>query len=146
MKKLSTEIIRKNGEIRTITVEVDDIYADWLLTQPKEVYHDAVLFEYRTSCVERKETRYIQSLDASMDNGFDIADESVDIAKELLQKADNERLYAAMQHLTEKQYLIIWLNAVEGLSFREIGRRFGISKTTVVEQFNAAVKKIRKIF
>ncbi|MEE0970649.1 MAG: sigma-70 family RNA polymerase sigma factor [Clostridia bacterium] len=104
------------------------------------------MFEYRTSCTERKETRYIQSLDASMDNGFDIADESVDIAKELLQKADNERLYAAMEHLTEKQYLILWLNAVEGLSFREIGRRFGISKTTVVEQFNAAVKKIRKNF
>jgi len=70
----------------------------------------------------------------------------VDIAKELLQKADNERLYAAMEHLTEKQYLILWLNVVEGLSFREIGRRFGISKTTVVEQFNAAVKKIRKNF
>ena len=54
MKKLSTEIIRKNGEIRTITVEVDDIYAEWLLTQPKEIFHDAVLFEYRTSCVERR--------------------------------------------------------------------------------------------
>ena len=146
MKKLSTEITTKKGEIKIITVEVDDIYADWLVTQPQEIYHDAVMFEYRTSCVERKETRYIQSLDASMDNGFDIADESVDIAKELLQKADNERLYAAMEHLTEKQYLILWLNAVEGLSFREIGRRFGISKTTVVEQFNAAVKKIRKNF
>lgn len=146
MKKLSTEITTKKGERKIITVEVDDIYADWLVTQPQEIYHDAVMFEYRTSCVERKETRYIQSLDASMDNGFDIADESVDIAKELLQKADNERLYAAMEHLTEKQYLILWLNAVEGLSFREIGRRFGISKTTVVEQFNAAVKKIRKNF
>ena len=146
MKKLSTEITTKKGEIKIITVEVDDIYADWLVTQPQEIYHDAVMFEYRTSCVERKETRYVQSLDASMDNGFDIADESVDIAKELLQKADNERLYAAMEHLTEKQYLILWLNAVEGLSFREIGRRFGISKTTVVEQFNAAVKKIRKNF
>lgn len=146
MKKLSTEITTKKGERKIITVEVDDIYADWLVTQPQEIYHDAVMFEYRTSCVERKETRYIQSLDASMDNGFDIADESVDIAKELLQKAANERLYAAMEHLTEKQYLILWLNAVEGLSFREIGRRFGISKTTVVEQFNAAVKKIRKNF
>ena len=146
MKKLSTEITTKKGERKIITVEVDDIYADWLVTQPQEIYHDAVMFEYRTSRTERKETRYIQSLDASMDNGFDIADESVDIAKELLQKADNERLYAAMEHLTEKQYLILWLNAVEGLSFREIGRRFGISKTTVVEQFNAAVKKIRKNF
>ena len=62
MKKLSTEIITKKGETKIITVEVDDIYADWLVTQPQEIYHDAVMFEYRTSCVERKETRYIQSL------------------------------------------------------------------------------------
>ena len=74
MKKLSTEITTKKGEIKIITVEVDDMYADWLVTQPQEIYHDAVMFEYRTSCTERKETRYIQSLDASMDNGFDIAD------------------------------------------------------------------------
>ena len=74
MKKLSTEITTKKGERKIITVEVDDIYADWLVTQPQEIYHDAVMFEYRTSCTERKETRYIQSLDASMDNGFDIAD------------------------------------------------------------------------
>ena len=86
MKKLSTEIIRKNGEIRTITVEVDDIYAEWLLTQPQEIYHDAVMFEYRTSCVERKETRYIQSLDASMDNGFDIADESLESVEDMAER------------------------------------------------------------
>ena len=98
MKKLSTEITTKKGERKIITVEVDDIYADWLVTQPQEIYHDAVMFEYRTSCTERKETRYIQSLDASMDNGFDIADESVDIAKELLQKADNERLYYFLEY------------------------------------------------
>ena len=146
MKKLSTEIIRKNGEIRTITVEVDDIYAEWLLTQPKEIFHDAVLFEYRTSCVERKETRYIQSLDASMDNGFDVADESVDIMRTILQNAENERLYAAMKYLTEKQYLMLWLKAVDGLSFREISRRYGLNKDTVVEHFNAAVKKIKKYF
>lgn len=33
MKKLSTEITTKKGERKIITVEVDDIYADWLVTQ-----------------------------------------------------------------------------------------------------------------
>ena len=99
MKKLSTEITTKKGEIKIITVEVDDMYADWLVTQPQEIYHDAVMFEYRTSCTERKETRYVQSLDASMDNGFDIADENVDVAKSVVQQCENERLYTAMKHL-----------------------------------------------
>ena len=31
MKKLSTEITTKKGEIKIITVEVDDMYADWLV-------------------------------------------------------------------------------------------------------------------
>lgn len=146
MKKLSTEITTKKGEIKIITVEVDDMYADWLVTQPQEIYHDAVMFEYRTSCTERKETRYVQSLDASMDNGFDIADENVDVAKSVVQQCENERLYTAMKHLTEKQYLVLWLKAVEGLSFREIGRKLGINKDTVVEHFNAAKKKIQKNF
>ena len=58
----------------------------------------------------------------------------------------NERLYTAMSHLTEKQYLVLWLKAVEGLSFREIGRRLGLNKDTVVEHFNAAKKKIQNNF
>ena len=81
-----------------------------------------------------------------MDNGFDVADESVDIMRTILQNAENERLYAAMKYLTEKQYLVLWLKAVDGLSFREISRRYGLNKDTVVEHFNAAAKKIKKYF
>ena len=146
MKKLSTEITTKKGERKIITVDVDDMYADWLITQPNEIYHDAVVFEYRANCVERKETRHIQSLEASTDHGFDVADESEDVAKAVWQKCDHERLYAAMKYLTEKQYLVLWLKAVEGMSFREIGRRLGLNKATVVEHFNAAKKKIQKYF
>ena len=39
MKKLSTEITTKKGERKIITVDVDDMYADWLITQPNEIYH-----------------------------------------------------------------------------------------------------------
>ena len=145
-KKLSTEMTTKKGERKIITVEVDDTYGEWLVSQPREIYHDAVVFEYRTSCTERKETRYVQSLDASIDNGFDIVDESIDVATDVLQKCDNERLYTAMSQLTEKQYLVLWLKAVEGLSFREIGTRLGLNKDTVVEHFNAAKKKIQNNF
>ena len=142
MKKLSTEIIRKNGEIRTITVEVDDIYADWLLTQPKEVYHDAVLFEYRTSCVERKETRYIQSLDASMDNGFDIADESSESAEDIAERltlGDAIRQLSAQQQWVVRQVFILQRKQVE------VARELGITESAIAQQISVIKRNLKKI-
>ena len=142
MKKLSTEIIRKNGEIRTITVEVDDIYADWLLTQPKEVYHDAVLFEYRTSCVERRETRYIQSLDASMDNGFDIADESSESAEDM---AERLTLEDAIQKLTEQQQWVVKQVFMLQRKQVEVARELGITESAMAQQISVIKRNLKKI-
>ena len=63
MKKLSTTITEKNGSERVITVELENELAEWLMTQPVEIYEDFILFEYQARCVERKETRHTQSLD-----------------------------------------------------------------------------------
>ena len=142
MKKLSTEIIRKNGEIRTITVEVDDIYADWLLTQPKEVYHDAVLFEYRTSCVERKETRYIQSLDASMDYGFDIADESSESAEDI---AERLTLGDAIQQLSAQQQWVVRQVFILQRKQVEVARELGITESAIAQQISVIKRNLKKI-
>ena len=143
MKKLT--ITEQNGNRKNITVELENELADWLTTQPEDIQRDFILFEYKARCVERKETRRTQSLDISLDNGFDIADESADVVKEVLQKCDNEQLYAAMKTLTDKQYQVLWLYAVDGLSFREIGDRMGVHKNSIREYFGAAVKKLQKI-
>ena len=71
MKELSTNYTLRNGETKLITVKLEDDLADWLVTQPEEVYKDFLIFEYRNNCVERKETRRTQSLNASLANGFD---------------------------------------------------------------------------
>ena len=146
MKKLTITITEQNGNIKNISVELENELADWLVTQPEDVQRDFILFEYKAKCVERKETRRTQSLDSSLDNGFDIADESADVVKAVLQKCDNEQLYTAMQGLTDKQYQVLWLYAVDGLSFREIGRQLGLTKNSVIERYNAALKKIQKNF
>ena len=143
MKKLT--ITEQNGNRKNITVELENELADWLTTQPEDIQRDFILFEYKARCVERKETRRTQSLDISLDNGFDIADESADVVKEVLQKCDNEQLYAAMKTLTDKQYQVLWLYAVDGLSFREIGDRMGVHKNSIREHYDAAVKKLQKI-
>ena len=145
MKKLTITITEQNGNKKTISVELENELVDWLITQPEDVQHNFILFEYKARCVERKETRRAQSLDSSLDNGFDIADESADVVKEVLQKCDNEQLYAAMRTLTAKQYQVLWLYAVDGLSFREIGDRMGVHKNSIREYFGAAVKKLQKI-
>ena len=142
MKKLSTEIITKKGERKIITVEVDDIYADWLVTQPQEIYHDAVMFEYRTSCVERKETRYIQSLDASMDNGFDIADESSESAEDM---AERLTLEDAIRKLTEQQQWVVKQVFMLQRKQVEVARELGITESAMAQQISVIKRNLKKI-
>ena len=141
MKKLSTEIITKNGETKIITVEVDDMYADWLVTQSQEIYHDAVMFEYRTSCVERKETRYIQSLDASMDNGFDIADESSESAEDM---AERLTLEDAIQKLTEQQQWVVKQVFMLQRKQVEVARELGITESAMAQQISVIKRNLKK--
>ena len=142
MKKLSTEIITKKGETKIITVEVDDMYADWLVTQSQEIYHDAVMFEYRTSCVERKETRYIQSLDASMDNGFDIADESSESAEDM---AVRLTLEDAIQKLTEQQQWVVKQVFMLQRKQVEVARELGITESAMAQQISVIKRNLKKI-
>ena len=52
----------------------------------------------------------------------------------------------ALSALTDKQYAIVIAHHIDGLSFREIARRMGIGKTTVLYHFNAAEKIIKSFF
>ena len=142
MKKLSTEITTKKGERKIITVEVDDMYADWLVTQPQEIYHDAVMFEYRTSCVERKETCYIQSLDVSMDNGFDIADESSESAEDM---AERLTLEDAIRKLTEQQQWVVKQVFMLQRKQVEVARELGITESAMAQQISVIKRNLKKI-
>ena len=100
--------------------------------------------EHRDKLIERKETRRHQSLDKSLDHGWDVADPSADVALQAEQDEDKERLYAALQKLTDKQRAVLLLYIEEGKSFREIGEELGIHKDTVKEHYHAAIKKLKK--
>ena len=99
MKELSTNYTLRNGETKLITVKLEDDLADWLVTQPEEVYKDFLIFEYRNNCVERKETRRTQSLNASLANGFDVVDEDEDVHMALLRKMKREEVREAIKKL-----------------------------------------------
>lgn len=101
--------------------------------------------EHREYLVNRKETRRHQSLNKSMEHGFDIADPSVDIFKEVERRQQSEQIRNALHTLTDKQRTVFLLYALEGLSFREIGDKLGLHKDTVREHYLSAIKKLKKI-
>ena len=142
MKKLTITITEQNGNRKSITVELENELADWLITQPEDVQRDFILFEYKAKCVERKETRRTQSLDISLDNGFDIADESADNAEDILTRL---AVGQAIERLNPRQQWIVQQLYYIGRSQAEIACELGISKSAVTQQI-AVIKSTLKIF
>lgn len=101
--------------------------------------------EHRDKLIERKETRRHQSLDKSLEHGWDVADPSTDVALQAERDEDKALLYSALQRLTDKQRAVLLLYIEDGKSFREIGEELGIHKDTVKEHYHAAIKNLRKI-
>ena len=101
--------------------------------------------EHRDKLIERKETRRHQSLDKSLEHGWDIPDPSADVTLQAERNEEKTRLSSALQKLTDKQRAVLLLYIEEGLSFCEIGEKLGIHKDTVKEHYHAAIKNLRKI-
>lgn len=57
-----------------------------------------------------------------------------------------ETLQKAMQSLTEVQRERLHLYFFDGLTFRQIGERLGVSDKSVRESIKAALKKIKKFY
>ena len=101
--------------------------------------------EHRDKLIERKETRRHQSLDKSLEHGWDIPDPSVDVALQAERNEEKALLSSALKKLTDKQRAVLLLYIEEGLSFREIGEKLGIHKDTAKEHYHAD-KKFAKNF
>lgn len=103
-----------------------------------------VEMEYRDSLVERKETRRHQSLDKSMEHGFDVMDNNADVTMKIEQWELSEQIHNALDSLTDKQRITVALYVFDKLSFRQIGERLGLHKDTVREHYLSAIKKLKK--
>ena len=100
--------------------------------------------EHRDKLIERKETRRHQSLDKSLEHGWDIPDPSADVALQAERNEEKARLSSALQRLTDKQRAVLLLYIEDGLSFREIAANLGVNKDTIREHYLAAIKNLRK--
>lgn len=116
----------------------------YVIEVTEEFAAEYAAMEHRDKLIERKETRRHQSLDKSLEHGWDIADPSADVALQAEQDEDKERLYAALQKLTDKQRAVMLLYIEEGKSFRDIAKELGLNKDTVREHYLAAIKNLKK--
>ena len=117
----------------------------YVIEVTEEFAAEYAAMEHRDKLIERKETRRHQSLDKSLEHGWDILDPSADVALQAERNEEKARLSSALQKLTDKQRAVLLLYIEEGLSFREIGEKLGIYKDTVKEHYHAAIKNLRKI-
>ena len=110
----------------------------------EEFASEYAAMEHRDKLIERKETRRHQSLDKSLEHGWDIPDPSADVALQAERNEEKARLSSALQRLTDKQRAVLLLYIEEGLSFREIAAKLGVNKDTVREHYLAAIKNLKK--
>ena len=143
MKKMTTTII-ESGKEKRISVWLDERTVEAL-----EQANDAALTQqyiidkYKSSLVDRSETRRHQSLDVSMDNGFEPIDER-DYASVVLDGIEHDRLRAAFAILTNEQRELIRLVYFAGVPQKEIAERMGLDKTSVRDRLKTIYKKISR--
>ena len=147
MKKYTTFITNKKGEQKEISVWLDDETARAIdEANDPEVTHIYILDKYQEDLTDLKETRRHVSLDFLAEQGHLMADENSDPAQYVERMEKILRMRKALSALTDKQYTIIMAHHIDGLSFREIARRMGVGKTTVLYHFNEAEKIIKSFF
>ncbi len=93
----------------------------------------------------------ITSLEALEEECETIADTSTidplsQLTKEEERKEKNERLYAAMEHLTERQKQFVKLIYFEDKSQDEVALQFGVSKSAISHAMERIYATLKKFF
>ena len=144
MKELYTNITLRNGEVKEIKVDLEDELADWLVTQPEEVYRDFLVFEYKSKCVERKETRRTQSLNASLSNGFDVVDEEADVHIAFLRKLTCEQVHKAIKQLEPQQQWLIEEIYFNNRSRSDIAAELDVKPQAITNRTKRIFEKMKR--
>lgn len=116
----------------TIEVEVEDEFALTYKAMAK-----------RDELDERRETRRHQSLNASIDNGFDFKDERVDIEGDSIAQ---DEMMKALSVLSKEQQELITKIYYEGFTLTEVARTRGVSQAAVGQQMKRALAQLKKYF
>lgn len=143
MKKLTTQIT-KNNKTQTIFVMVNDKTADFINSLDEKTRHDYIVGEHNIYLNELKETRRHQSLDLSLDNGFELEDEDSSPEDKVIQDETYSNLYKAISTLSKDQQWLIKEVYFKGRSQVEIAKELGVSHVAILNRFKKIYEKIKK--
>lgn len=106
-KKLFTQIVKKNGELKDVYVCVDDETAKVLEQVDEETRRIYLQEEYEIKMSDNKYKLCNQSLEKSLDNGFDVIDENQDVEAMAIKQAEKESVLDAIAKLKPQQQWIV---------------------------------------
>lgn len=145
MKKLSTTVTT-NNETKTIYVLVDDETAKMLEQVDEQTRHDYLLGEHEIYLNDLKETRRHQSLESSIENGYDFASEEPTLEEKSIEREKYGLLHKAISTLSKDQQWLIREVYFKGRSNTDIASELGVTEGSIRHRLERIYKKIKKIF
>ena len=131
MKKLFTQIVKKNGELKDVYVCVDDETARVLEQVDEETRRIYLQEEYEMKMSDNKYKLCNQSLEKSLDNGFDVIDENQDVEEMAIKQAEKERVLEAIAKLEPQQQWLVKQIYVYGRKQVEIAEELGVGESAI---------------
>lgn len=101
--------------------------------------------ERQEHLTERKETRRHQSLDKSMEHGFDIVDPSENTYEKIELSERNRQLYQAIDKLPLEQQKLLRQVYFEYIPQTEIAVTQGVTKKAINNRLARILKKLKKL-
>lgn len=145
MKKLFTQIIKKNGELKDVYVCVDDETAKVLEQVDDETRRTYLQEEWQMKTVENRTRRNEQSLEKSLDNGFDIVDEDQNVEEIAIKNSDREMVRNAIKELDPQQQWIVNQLYICGKKQTDIAREMGIGKSAMSQRMSVIKTRLKKL-
>jgi len=137
---------------KKIRIRIKDFYKDAIgeieYTYVSEEVYEALVNTFRKEAhaEEMRDLRHITKDGYMEGDTEDLLIETEESVEDyVIRQLEIKQLQKAMQQLTENQKERLQLYFFEGLTYRQIGEKLGISDKSVRESIDAALKKIKKI-
>lgn len=127
-------ITYKFADGTTSTVEVSDEFYS--------LYQD---MEKADELSDRKHSRRTQSLEHSVDNGWDVADPDADVAAIFEKNESDKKLYEAISTLTPEQQTLIRQVFFDRIPQVEIAKQYGTTKMALHNKLTRILRKLKKV-
>lgn len=101
--------------------------------------------KHREYLVNRKETRRHQSLDKSMEHGFDVADPKVNVFEQVKRRLWTEKLHKAIATLSLEQQELLRQVYFEYIPQKEIAERENVSTVAIHNRLERILARLKKI-